>query len=91
MIRHNHNHNEHPLTCETCEYFAENKDDHGATGQCRYDPPKVHLLPAKPGLDGGVRFMPVGVCPPIAASFWCGCYDPRFCDTEKHLDIPDEE
>jgi len=89
MIRPNHN--EHPLTCETCEYFAESKDDHGATGQCRYYPPKVHLIPARPGLDGIPRLIPVAVCPPVAASFWCGCYAPRFFDIENKLDNPNTE
>lgn len=83
MIRPDNNHATHPLSCETCEYFAENKDDHGSSGQCRYDPPKVFMVPMQKHL-GGVEPGFMCACPTVHASFWCGCYAPRCPEVEEN-------
>lgn len=83
MIRPDNNHATHPLSCETCEYFAENKDKHGAEGKCHFNPPQVLVVPVKTAMSG-IQPGFTSVCPTVHASFWCGAYAPRCPEFEEN-------
>ena len=58
-------------TCSTCPSFYD--DPAGNVGQCRYEPPKVHLVPMQSKLNGPA-LQPVALWPPVGADAWCSCH-----------------
>jgi len=57
-------------TCVDCGMFQSLPK--GDTGECRYEPPKVHFLPMQS--MQGTNLVPVSIFPQVVKDAWCGCF-----------------
>lgn len=67
--------------CAECAFYKEHETDIGRpkSGDCRFNPPKLHLVPVQNPLnprEQGLQAVPM--VPQVAADFWCGQFQDTF-------------
>ncbi len=62
-------------TCESCRFYFP-IDKNGNQGQCRWEPPKLFVLPAGSAIAGGPPNIELRALFPILKSgAWCGRWE----------------
>ncbi len=61
-------------TCESCRFYFP-VDKSGGQGECRWEPPKLFVLPAGSSIAGGRQMIELrSLFPPVKSGAWCGRY-----------------
>lgn len=66
--------------CADCFYWAG--DEGGAEGECRFNPPTLHVMPMRTIQGDGVGAVPM--VPRTRKDFWCG----QFKEVITFLNMP---
>lgn len=62
-------------TCESCRFYFP-IDKSGNQGECRFEPPKVFVLPAGSSIAGGRQMIELrSLWPLVKSGAWCGRYE----------------
>ncbi len=74
-------------TCGSCRFYFP-IDKNGNQGECRFEPPKVFVLPkGSPFAGAPPEIVLQSTFPPVKSGAWCGRYEKR----AEPLDIPEDE
>jgi len=62
-------------TCESCRFYFP-VDKSGNQGECRFEPPKVFVLPKASSFAGvPPEIILQSLFPPVKSGAWCGRYE----------------
>jgi len=63
--------------CGTCTFFNGNKDNHGESGACVFNPPQVFPMPTRTALGATGLSWQSAPHPAVSAKDVCGQWHPR--------------
>lgn len=73
-------------TCGSCRFYFP-IDKAGNQGECRWEPPKLFVLPGALRLSACRPRLSCALWPPVLSGAWCGRYEKR----KEPLGIPEDK